>query len=560
MSYTLNKLIRVKLEKIFKLMQQEDLVSSSLEFKDLIFILNEPNQGNQSTKNYEYATNLAFILKKHSQSTPMQLAEFIQKHLQQSTYENQKLFKYVDIAQPGFINMAFSDVAFSLVISNVLNSTHPYGSNQYLPKKDEKPINVEYVSANPTGFLHVGHARGAAIGDSLIKIMRYFGYKVTAEYYVNDAGNQIDNLVASARVRYNELYNIKMEMPEECYRGLDIVWLAEQIKNQYQDRFLTNFEAQYSEFRDICVSTLLKKIESDLKDFGVEFDLFSSELAVTKSGQIEKTLAKLSQYTYQKDGATFLKTTEFGDDKDRVLIKSDGTRTYFTPDIAYHLQKISNSSKLINIWGADHSGYVARMSIALECLGYPKDIMQVLVVQLVRLIKNGSEFKMSKRAGTSVTLADLLEASSKDAVRFMMLTRDANTKFDFDIDKSNSADQSNPVFSVQYAHSRACSVLEKAKAFKLNWNANFANYPKMRKLILQLDLFPELIKTIATTQKVQLMTTYLINLASLYNSFYSEHKIIGSELETQLLTLTLATKKVLQTGLNLIGVSAPESM
>ncbi|WP_051449484.1 arginine--tRNA ligase [Mycoplasmopsis cricetuli] len=560
MTVTLNKIIKEELEKIFVLLQKENLVDLKIQFKNLNFNITEPAQNNEMLKKYEYATNFAFILKKYSSRSILELAQFIVDKLNKVQLNSQKLFKDIHIAMPGFINMSFNDVAFKFVLQNVLQTAHGYGAKQTNHLDNIKPINVEYVSANPTGFLHVGHARGAAIGDSLVRIMRYFGHKVTAEYYINDAGNQIDVLVVSTRVRYNELFNIQMPMPEDCYRGHDIIWLAKKIKNQYQDKFLNNFDENYWEFRSICVNMLLEKIKSDLKNLDIEFDLFSSELAIYKSGQIDKAIERLHEHIYKKDGAIFLKTTTFGDDKDRVLVKSDGNLTYFTPDIAYHLQKLSQSSKLINIWGADHSGYIARMSIALQALGFSEDIMYVLVVQLVRLIKDGSEFKMSKRAGTSVTLDDLLSVSSKDAIRFMMVTRDSNTKFDFDIDQSNSNSQNNPVFSVQYAHSRACSILAKAQNLNLNYNFSFSEYPKIRKLILQLDLFPELVKTITQTYKVQLMTSYLIILANLYNSFYSEHKIIGSEHESSLLTLTKATQTVLQIGLNLIGVSAPEKM
>ncbi|MEE3928530.1 arginine--tRNA ligase [Mycoplasmopsis ciconiae] len=557
---SLNSLLRDKLQKITLELKEDNIFESDFDFNDLSFNLSEPNINNASEKTYEYATNIAFILKKYTKINVLQLAQLISDKLSKLTLNNQKLFQYVDIAAPGFINMSFTNVAYAYVLNNILESQEAYGSNQIIWDETIKPINVEYVSANPTGSLHVGHARGAAIGDTLIRIKRFYGEKVVAEYYVNDAGNQIENLVESAKVRYFELFNINLPMPQECYRGSDIINLAIEIKQKYNDYFMNDFDQKRWEFRNVCVDFLLNKIRQDLEEFGVVFDKFSSELAIKNSGQIEATLEKLKKYTYMSEGALFLKTSDFGDDKDRVLIKSDNTLTYFTPDIAYHLQKMQHSSKLINIWGADHSGYVARMSIALQCLGYPKQLLDVLIVQLVRLIKDGQEFKMSKRAGTSVTLADLLEASSKDAVRFMMVTRDANTKFDFDIDKSNSLDQNNPVFSVQYAHSRATSVLKKAGEFNYNYDEEFNLYPKMAKLILHLDSFSETIKAIVQTNKIQLMPTYLVTLSNLYNSFYSEHKIIGSKNEAALLSLTQATKNILKVGLELIGVSAPEQM
>ncbi|TNK85435.1 arginine--tRNA ligase [Mycoplasmopsis pullorum] len=546
----MNATIKNMIEEIIIILQNEGVISNDCTAGTINYNLQEPNINVGDSKQYNFATNIAFLLKKYAKISVLELAQKISIEL-----EKNELVEKADVAAPGFINIILSDCAFVDILKNIINKEDQYGSNLI---QDENVYNVEFVSANPTGFLHVGHARGAAIGDSLVRVLRHAGLKVVPEYWVNDAGNQIKVLVDSAKVRYFELFGQTLTMPEDCYKGSDIIWLAEQIKNKYGNKFLENFDQNVNEFKQICIDILLEKIRTDLAKFNVSFEIFTSEKFVRDSGLVEKTLEKIKKYTYEKDGALFLNTTEFGDDKDRVLIKSDGSFTYFTPDIAYHDIKLQRSNKLINVWGADHSGYIARLKIAMQCLGYNPEDIEIIVVQLVRLIKNGQEFKMSKRAGTSVTLEDLMDVSNPDCVRFNMLTRDANTKFDFDIDLANSKDENNPVFTVQYAHSRANSVLTKAQ---VDYDFNLIPFnDKTRKLLVALDQFPDVIKTVASTYKIQLLTSYLMNLANLFNSFYSNNKILDSNHSQTLLAVTLATKRVLKLGLSLVGVSAPEKM
>ncbi|AWX70352.1 arginine--tRNA ligase [Mycoplasmopsis anatis] len=548
----INSKIKEILINIIADFQKEEIISQELNLAELNFILAEPNIQKDDQTKYNYATNIAMVVKRFSTKNPMELAELIQQKLILN-----ELIECVDLAKPGFINIVLSNKAFLSILNNVLDSKINYGSNLF--ENTDKYI-VEFVSANPTGFLHVGHARGAIIGDTLVRILRHVGFDVIAEYYVNDAGNQINVLIESTKVRYFNLFDIDLQMPEDCYRGLDIVWLASEIKKEYGDEFLLDFELKIKKFREICISKLMDKIREHLRELNVSFDVFTSEFDdIYNKNKITPIFDKLKNHIYEKDGATFLKTSEFGDDKDRVLVKSDGSYTYFTPDIAYHNDKLSRANKLINVWGADHSGYINRMEIALECLGYNKEDMDILVVQLVRLIKDGNEFKMSKRAGTSVTLADLLEASSTDAIRFTMLTRDANTKFDFDIDKANQKDINNPVFGVQYAHSRACSLIKKYVPNSPEAiNDDFDE--KTKKLIIQLDILPDVLRSVAQTKKVQLLSSYVMNLANAFNSFYSNTKILGSESEASLMIVVKAVKEVLHNTLELLGVSAPEQM
>ncbi|SJZ54845.1 arginine--tRNA ligase [Mycoplasmopsis verecunda] len=534
-------------------LQSEGFFTSELDIETLNFNVVQPNVPenlNVEQLQYDFSTNIAFVVKQYAEvKNPLAIAEKIVGLLKQD-----KIFKQIDIAKPGFINFILSDNVFLDVISEVLEQKSSFGGN-YI--KNEK-LNVEFVSANPTGFLHVGHARGAAFGDSLVRIMRHAGYLVEAEYYVNDAGNQINVLTNSLWVRYSELFGINHTMPEDCYRGNDIIWAAQLVRDNYGDQFLELTEEKRAKLANIATEIMLDKIKEDLNQFNVSFNTFSSEKAIKESGYIEKTLETLKPNTYEQDGALFLKTETLGDDKDRVLVKSNGDYTYFLPDISYHQYKFSKCNKLINIFGADHSGYIQRMKIAMQYLGFNPDDLDILTIQLVRLIKDGQEFKMSKRAGTSVTLADLMDVSSTDAIRFMMLTREINNKFDFDIDFANSKDSKNPVFIVQYAHSRAVSLLDRISQDQINQDIQFTD--KAKKLIVELDNFDELIKTIITTTKVNLMTQYLINLAKLFNSFYAETKLLDHPDQSTYAYLVQAVQIILQLGLNLIGVSAPKSM
>lgn len=540
------------INKILDEFSKKGILNKTFNLSNFTYNLSEPNVPVKNNKNgflYNYASNVAMVAKSFSSLKPMELAKVICAEL-----VKEDLIVRADVAQPGFINMTLSKKALSSIVFEVLEKNEKYGSNVL----ENEKINVEFVSANPTGFLHVGHARGAAIGDSLVRILRHAGKSVIAEYYVNDAGNQINLLVDSTYFRYKELFGITSQISEEFYKGQDIVWLATEIKNNYKDTFLPELKENKEKFRNLCVSLLLERIKLDLIDFGVNFDLFSSEKNIISNQKITETLKQLSAYTYKKDDALFLKTTDFGDDKDRVLVKSDNSLTYMTPDIAYHREKFLKSNRLINVWGADHSGYILRIKIAMQCLGFEQKDIEILIVQMVRLIKNGEEFKMSKRAGTSVTLRDLLSVSSKDSIRFMMLTRDANSKYDFDIDDSNQSDSKNPVFTVQYAHSRAYSILKKST--KKPIVKDIYSELKEVKLIMLFDAFPELIKTIALTNKVQLMTSYLINLSNAFNSFYNDTKIIENKNEEGLLALVKSTKILIKLGASLIGVNTPDSM
>ncbi|MGZ9763264.1 arginine--tRNA ligase [Mycoplasma sp. 5912] len=550
---TLTQLIKAELINIVKKLQESHYFDVDFNADDLNFILGEPNlpvKTSSVAKRYDLSTNLAFVLKAYKKINPMKIAECLVEKLANSF----KFIYQVDIAPPGFLNIVLNDSAFIYIISNILEQKSLYAKNQVEGQK----INVEYISANPTGFLHVGHVRGAVFGSTLINVLRHIGYNVESEYYINDAGNQINILVNSLYVHYAALFGKNLKMSDECYQGNDIIWVAQQVKESYNDYFLDLNTNKRSELENLAVEILLNKIKDDLAKLNIHIDTFTSENSLYEQDMIKPVLEKLAPYTYLKDGALFLKTSDFGDDKDRVLIKSDASNTYLLPDIAYHLTKIKKASRLINIWGADHSGYVARMKIAFQCLGYNPKNLEVLIIQLVRLIKDGSEFKMSKRAGTSVTLADLLDVSSSDAIRFMMLTREISNKFDFDIDYANSNDTNNPVFLVQYTYSRIVSLLKKIKKPHLNNTAKFTD--KAKKIIITLDLFSDLIKTISVTSKVNLLSQYLLNLVKLFNSFYEQTYIQTNEQEESYAAMIESIRIVMKIALDLMGVNAPEQM
>ena len=481
----------------------------------------------------DFSTNIAFKLSKKLGKSPLEIADDIAKQISSKSIDR------IEVAKPGFINIFLNNLASAAIIQDIIDKGDNFGKG-----KENKYINIEYVSANPTGDLHLGHARGAALGDSLARILRFAGNKVDEEYYINDAGNQMEVLTDSVIARMNNT-----ELPEVSYKGKDIVEVAKKIKSTKREEI--KLEAK---------ELLLQKIKDDLKAFGVNIKIYTSEQEIKDSGAIEKTLKKLdiAEATFKKDGALWLKTINKGDDKNRVLIKSDNSNTYLLPDIAYHNIKLSRGyDQLINIWGADHIGYIKRMEVALEYLGLPKKNLNILTVQLVKLIKDGKEFKMSKRAGTSFTLNELLTIVGKDATRFNLVQRSNTSTIDFDIDQARKLSSENPVFTIQYTHARTHSLLQKSsikpKAIKISGKQEEA-------LINILSKFPELISTISKTHKVHLLTQYLIDVAKTFNSLYATKTFIGNENEESLLALTKATQIVLKNALTLIGVSSPEKM
>ena len=516
----------------------------------------------KDNKNGDYATNVALQISKIVKGNPKAIAEQIKAKIE---LEKNGLEK-VEIAGPGFINFFVSKTMLADNLKEILKQASDYGKTKLA---ETQSYNVEFISANPTGRLHLGHARQAALGDSLCRILSAAGYKVTREYYVNDLGSQVQNLAVSVRARYLELFGLEAKIPEDGYFGEDIKAVAKDLQKKFGDKFKTDESKEaLKQIRDFAIEAELNIIKQDLKDYRVEMDLFSSESAIKERGMVEQTLQILKEVgsLYEADGATFFKSTQFGDDKDRVLIKSDKTYTYLTPDIAYHVDKLSRGyDYLVDLLGADHHGYINRLKAAIMALGHDKNKLEVDIVQMVRLIKDGAEYKMSKRAGNAVTLADLVEEVGVDAARYFFVSRSGDSHFDFDISLAKTYSNDNPVYYAQYAHARMNSIITQAAKIDSSKVEKFDLLVTNQEvnLIKHLLEFKQVILDTAKMREPYQITIYIQKIAQLFHSFYNECRVVDEnnlELSAQRLLLVKATKIVLANALNLIGVNAPQSM
>ncbi|MBU8709372.1 arginine--tRNA ligase [Bacillus subtilis] len=512
----------------------------------------------------DYSTNMAMQLARVAKKAPRQIAEEIVAHFDKGKASIEKL----DIAGPGFINFYMNNQYLTKLIPSVLEAGEAYGETNI---GNGERVQVEFVSANPTGDLHLGHARGAAVGDSLCNVLSKAGYDVSREYYINDAGNQINNLALSVEVRYFEALGLEKPMPEDGYRGEDIIAIGKRLAEEYGDRFVNEEESErLAFFREYGLKYELDKLRKDLENFRVPFDVWYSETSLYQNGKIDKALEALREkgHVYEEDGATWFRSTTFGDDKDRVLIKKDGTYTYLLPDIAYHKDKLDRGfDKLINVWGADHHGYIPRMKAAIEALGYEKGTLEVEIIQLVHLYKNGEKMKMSKRTGKAVTMRDLIEEVGLDAVRYFFAMRSADTHMDFDLDLAVSTSNENPVYYAQYAHARICSMLRQGEeqGLKPAADLDFSHIQSEKEydLLKTIGGFPEAVAEAAEKRIPHRVTNYIYDLASALHSFYNAEKVIDPENEEKSrarLALMKATQITLNNALQLIGVSAPEKM
>ncbi|MGB6779902.1 MAG: arginine--tRNA ligase [Planococcus citreus] len=513
--------------------------------------------------NGDYATNVAMQLTKLAKKPPRAIAEAIVENLDTQSAKIEK----VEIAGPGFINIVIQKDYLNDVIKTVLEQGEEYGRSK---SGNSQRIQVEFVSANPTGDLHLGHARGSSVGDSMCNILDLAGYDVSREYYINDAGNQINNLALSIEGRYFEALGKGESMPEDGYRGQDIIDIAAALVEEHGDKFLHMTEQErYKAFREHGLKVELAKLQKDLADFRVHFDVWYSETSLYENGKIDAALKKLRDngHIYEEDGATWFRSTTFGDDKDRVLIKNDGTYTYLTPDIAYHEDKIQRGfDKLINIWGADHHGYIPRMKAAIEALGYDRDTLEVSIIQMVQLYKDGEKMKMSKRTGKAVTMRELVELVGLDAVRYFFAMRSGDSHMDFDLDLAVSQSNENPVYYSQYAHARICSILRQAA--EQNFTASTEHLElltdeKEIEVLKKIGDFPQVIADAAKLRAPHRVTTYIHELASNFHSFYNANKVLDAsneELTRARLALIEGVKTTLANALKTVGVQAPEKM
>ena len=501
----------------------------------------------------DYATNIALKSARLFGKSPRDVAVLIIEKL------NKEQIDHIEIAGPGFINFFMKQDSLANVIGKIISENEGYGRGE---KKNLK-VNIEFVSANPTGDLHVGHARGAAIGDSIARIMEFDGYDVTREYYINDAGNQINNLGKSIEARYKELLGIPCEFPEDGYHGEDVKVVAKRIYDEVGDKALS-YENPMEFYKERGMEIELEKIREDLANYGIKFDVYSSEKKIRSNNAVEKEIAYLDKHIYKEEGALVLKTTDFLDDKDRVIVKGNGDYTYFLPDIVYHVNKLSRGfDLLIDVLGADHHGYINRMKSALMMHGYSKDVLEIELIQMVRMMKDGEEFKLSKRTGNGYTLRELCEDAGVDAARYFFVMRAASGHLDFDLDLAVKQSSDNPVYYAQYAHARLASVLTSASDIALDKSGSELKEKSELDLIKTLAKFPDVVKVASKERAPYKITNYIHEVAEQVHSFYTECRVIDRDnlkVTSSRLGLCLASKIVLSNALKLVGVSAPDHM
>ena len=509
----------------------------------------------------DFASNFAMQSARALRCNPRVLAQYIVENL------DCPYVKKAEIAGPGFINFYLNPDWVYDMLARIVEAGENYGN---LPKASDEKIQLEYVSANPTGPLHVGHGRGAAVGSALANLLKAAGYDVEQEYYINDAGNQMNNLARSVNARYLELLGKEIEFPEDGYHGHDIIDTAQRIINKYGDRFLQMEEAErLEEFKTIAYQEKLAALKEDLERFNVRFDVWFSEKTLHEANKIKEACERLLEkgYMYEQDGALWLKSTAFGDDKDRVVIRDNGVPTYFAADIAYHANKFGRGfDRVINLWGADHHGYIARMKAAMQCMGYQPEQLEILILQMVRLLRDGQEVKMSKRTGQSVTLNELIDEVGTDAARFFFVMRSIDSQLDFDLDLAKKKSNDNPVFYVQYAHARICSIMRQVAeaGIKVQGKGDYKllTEPVEVDLIKKLGEYPEMLATAARERAVQQVAHYVYDLAGLFHSAYNQCRILGvnEDLQQARLTMVMAVGHVVRHALSILGVSAPEKM
>lgn len=502
----------------------------------------------------DYSTNVALVLTKILQKNPMEIAELIKEHLQSDLIEK------VSIASPGFINIYLSKECYLKEINKILTEDKLYGKNNI---GNNKKVNLEYVSANPTGILHIGHGRGATYGDNLSRIMSFCGYDVTREYYINDAGNQMNNLGISIKERYKEACGLDCQIPEDGYHGKEIITIAKGIYLQYQN---TKLSEDIEFFKQEGLKILMNQIKQDLDKFRVNFDVFTSEKSLYDQGFVEKVLNsfKKNDNCYIKEDALWLKTSDYGDEKDRVIIKNDGNYTYLLPDIAYHANKFDRGfEELIDVLGADHHGYINRLKGSLTMLGYDSSVLDIKILQMVRLLQDGEEIKISKRTGKTITLNDLIEEVGINATRYFFASKSLDTQMDFDLSLAIKNSNENPVYYIEYANARICSILNNYhKNIIPKENYTTINEPLAYTIMNKLMNFEDTVIAASTKKQPHIICNYVYDLASLFHSYYASQKFITDDLlyTEERMALLKCIKIVINNSLNLIGIIPREEM
>ncbi|MCI7675710.1 MAG: arginine--tRNA ligase [Phascolarctobacterium sp.] len=531
----------------------------------------------------DFATNFAMQSARSLRCAPRQIAQAVVDNLDCPSVDR------MEIAGPGFINFYLKQNWTADLLANILAAGEAYGN---LPANDLGRVQVEYVSANPTGPLHIGHARGAAVGSAMVNLLRAAGYDVESEYYINDAGNQMNNLAASVNARYLQLLKLEemggvpadltvkqldemptgIPFPENGYHGYDIIETAQRIIRIYGKEFVALDEKErLAKFLDIAYKEKLAGLKEDLEAFGVTFDVWFSEKSLHEANKIREAVDFLQErgYIYEQGGALWLNSTAQGDDKDRVVIRDNGVPTYFAADIAYHRNKFERGfARVINLWGADHHGYIARVKAAVNALGFDANNLEIMLLQMVRLYRNGDIVKLSKRTGETITLRELMDEVGTDAARYFFCMRSLDSQLDFDMTLATEKSNENPVYYIQYAHARISSIgrqlaeagIEAVALDKLNLGV--LETPEELALIKKLGEYPELIARAARERAVHSVATYAYELAGLFHSFYNQCRILGVETELQQARIALvkAVGHTIRHALGILGVSAPERM
>jgi len=532
-------------------------VAAALGGDGAAFVLERPRDPGHG----DLSTNLAMVLAKAQRTSPRVLAERIIAELRIPV----SVVARTEIAGAGFINFWLAQDELASLLQTIIAAGTDYGRQGF---GGGQRVNVEFVSANPTGPLHVGHGRGAAIGDAIAALLDWTGHAVTREFYVNDAGVQIERVVESLFARVQERLGRPGAIPEGGYHGQYLVELAEQLLAERPELASASPEQLLAACR-VAPARIREEQEALLRSLGVVFDIWSSEQAVRDAGKVEAALALLGRrgLTYEQDGALFLRTSEYGDDKDRVLRKSDGSLTYFVPDIAYHIDKHERGfERVIDVWGADHHGYIPRMQAVLRALGYGEDYFEVALVQLVKVMKGGEEVRMSKRSGEFVTLRDLVDWVGVDATRYFFLMRPGQSPFTFDVDLARKQTDENPIFYVQMAHARMSGIFRVAGRSPESAGGDVAldalPAPEDLELLKRLAVFPEVVAKAARVREPHRVTDYLEDLARVAHGWYHKCRVLGEPPATEAARLALAraARIVLANGLGLLGLSAPDRM
>ncbi|MEE1075902.1 MAG: arginine--tRNA ligase [Acutalibacteraceae bacterium] len=517
-------------------------------------------------KNGDLATNAAMVCARAFKTSPRNIAQAITDNL---SLENTYIERY-EIAGPGFINFFLNSNYYSDVVKAVIEEKDDYGKSDF---GKGKRILVEFVSANPTGPMHIGNARGGALGDCLASVLQTAGYDVQKEFYVNDAGNQIEKFKTSLEVRYLQIYDSTVPMPEDAYQGADITAHANAFNEKYGDKYLNvPSEERKQALCDFALPINIANLKKDLQKYRIEYDNWFLESSLHNNGAVADIIEKLKEsgHTYEQEGALWFRTTDFGDDKDRVLLRANGVPTYLVPDIAYHYNKLVTRGydTAIDILGADHHGYIPRIKASMAALGVNPDNLDIIIMQMVRLMKDGDVYKLSKRSGKAITLSTLIEEVSVDAARFLFNTREANTQMDFDIDLAIKQDSQNPVYYVQYAHARICSIIKALENDGIT--ARECTYDELallstneeKELITHIANYTNEIISAASDYDATKVTRYVLQLAALFHKFYNACRVKGDDesLTQARLNLCIAVKTVIKNVLTMLKITAPESM